>query len=114
LGQVSLNGKHISKITIIIFRPHVLVGVGVNQLHVYTHSIADAANAAFQNGTNSQSLSDFTNVGCLPSIRHDRGARDHFQIADLRQIGEHVVLNAVRKVGVLFFVAQIFKRQHCD
>ena len=71
LGQVRLNGKHISQITIVIFRPHVLISVGVNQLHVYTHSIADATNAAFQNGTNSQRLSNFTKIGCFPSIRHD-------------------------------------------
>ena len=114
LGQVRLNGKHIGEIAIVVFRPHVLVRVGINQLHIYADAIADPTNAAFQNGTNPKSLPDFANIGCLPAIRHNGGARDHFQITDLRQISEHVVLNTVREIRVLFFVAQIFKRQHCN
>ena len=72
LGQVSLNSKHIGQVAIVIFRPHVLVVCGVDQLNVHAHPIADAANAAFQNGTNPQRLSDFTKVGCFSSIWHDR------------------------------------------
>ena len=52
LGEIGLNREHIRELTIVIFRPHVLVILCVNQLHVDAHAVANAANAAFQNGTN--------------------------------------------------------------
>ena len=91
-----------------------LVGVGVDQLHIYADPVANAANAAFENGTNTERLSNFTNVGSFLSIWHNRCARDHLQVAYLRQVSEDVVLNAVRKIGILFFVAPIFKWQDCN
>ena len=41
-------------------------------------------------------------------------ARDDFQIGDLRQAGQNFVLDAIGEVGVVFFAAQVFKRQHGD
>ena len=89
-----------------------LVVCGVDQLNVHSHPIANPAHAAFQNGSDAECFPYFANIGCLPSIWHDRGARNHFQVANFGQIRQHVILNAVRKIGILFFVAQIFKRQY--
>ena len=50
----------------------------------------------------------------LPAILHDGSSRYHFQIADLRQIRQHVVLNAIGKVSIGFVVAEIFKGQDRD
>src|SRR5438105_12918468 len=47
LREIGLDGKDVGQITIVILRPNVLVAVGVDQLDVDAHSIADAANAAF-------------------------------------------------------------------
>jgi hypothetical protein len=51
----------------------------------------------------------------LPAtILHDAGAADHFEIGHFCQLGQNVVLHAIGKECVLFFVAKIFKRQHCN
>ena len=107
-----MNREHIGQVAIVIFRPQVLVIRGIDQLHVHAHTIANTANAAFQNGSDAERFSYFTNVGRFSPIRHDGGARDNFQVANLRQIREHVVLNPVGEVGVFFLGAEIFKWQH--
>ena len=47
-------------------------------------------------------------------VLHHRTAADHFQIGDLCQIGENFVLHSVGEEFVLFFLAQILKRQDRD
>ena len=43
----------------------------------------------------------------------DRAA-DHFQIRDLCQVREDLILHAIGEVCVCFFFAQIFKRKDRD
>ena len=50
----------------------------------------------------------------LAAILHHAGAADDLEIGNLRQLGQNVVLDTVGKGGVLFVVAQVFKRQHRD
>ena len=109
-----MNGEHVGQVAIVIFGPNVLVVLGIDQLHVDAHTIANASHAAFQNCGDAERFSNFTNVWGLSAICHDRRARDDLQIANLRQIGEHIVLNAIGEVGVLFIVAQILERQDGD
>ena len=44
-------------------------------------------------------------------VLHDARAADHFQISDLREVGQDLVLHALGEEAVRFFFAQIFKRQ---
>src|SRR5437762_1215150 len=48
------------------------------------------------------------------AIRHNRCARNHLQIADLRQVREQIILNTVREVRVFFLIAEVLERQHCN
>ena len=114
MSEIGLNRENVGQIAIVIVGPNMFVVGGVDQLDVHAHSIAFAADTPFQNGGNAERLADFTHVRRLPAIRHDRRARDHFQVADLGQVGENVVLDAVREISVLLFVAQIFKGQHSN
>ena len=41
-------------------------------------------------------------------------SRDHLQIRDVRQLRQNFILDAIGKVGVFFFAAQVFKRQNGD
>ena len=84
LGQIRLDGEDVGQITIVIFRPYVLVILGVDQLHVHADPIADTPNTAFENGGNAQRLSDFANVRCLAPVGHNRCAGDYLQVADFR------------------------------
>ncbi len=88
---------------------------GVDQLHVHAHAIADATDAAFQKRGHAERFANFAGVArAVAAIRHDRHARNHFQIADFRKIRQDIVLHSVGEIGVLLFVAQIFERQNCD
>src|SRR5262249_7501737 len=57
--------------------------------------------------------SDLTEIS-FAAIIHDTRPTDDFQIGDLRQLGQDVVLHAIDKGGVLFLLAQIFERQNGD
>src|SRR5438067_8220078 len=48
LREIGLNGEYVGQIAVIIFRPNVLVVVGIDQLDVDTYPIADEAKDAFQ------------------------------------------------------------------
>ena len=62
LREIGLNGEDISQIAVVIFRPNVLVVVGVDQLHVHAHAIADAADAAFQKRGHAKCFANFAGV----------------------------------------------------
>src|SRR5215472_4166292 len=89
-----------------------LVGIGVDQLDVHSDAIAGTTDTALENRRNTKSLSDVANIWRVTTITHDRCARDHFQITNLRQVREDVVLHAIREVRVLLLIAQVFKWQH--
>ena len=48
------------------------------------------------------------------SILPNRSAADDFEIGNLRQVRQNIVLHAVGKIGVLLVITEIFKRQHGD
>ena len=93
---------------------HVAAHFGIDQLGVDPDLVARAPDASFENVRNTQRLSNFADVVRFPLVLHHRRARNHFQIANLRQVGEHVVLNPVREKGILFVGAQVFKGQDRD
>src|SRR5262245_14691232 len=91
------------------------VVVRVDQLHAHSHTIANATNTAFQKRAHSERFADFAGVAyTVAAIGHDRHARDDFQIADLREIRQDVVLYAIGEISVFLFIAQILKRQNGD
>ena len=91
-----------------------LVVRGIDELHVNPHAIAFPAHTSFQNGADVEGFADLARIMRLPAIRHDRGARDHFQVADLGQVRQEIVLDAVSEIGVLRVVAEIRERQDGD
>ena len=114
LGEVSLDGKDIGYIAIVIARPNVLVAIRIDQLHVYPHLVAGAADTAFKNVRDPELLTNIANIRSLSAIGHDGSARDHFEFADFRKIGQNVVLYSISKESVLLVVAQIFEWQYRD
>ena len=64
---------------------------------------------------NTQLLRDLLEIaGDAALVLHHRSAADHFQVLDLGEIRQQLILDPVSKVSVLFFVTQIFQRQHCN
>ena len=109
------EGRSNRRRPVVTLRPDVAVVAGVDQLDVDEHAVARAPDAPFQNIRHAQRLADLTHIapaGFL--ISHHAGAADYFQIVNLRQACQHVVLNPGGEVGVFFVVTEILKGQHCN
>ena len=114
-GDLALNGEDVSQIAIVYLCPKMRVCPGVNQLCVYAHTVAGALHAAFEHMRNAEFLGDLAKVahrGIL--ILHHTCATNYFQVGNSGEIRKDFVLNAVCEVGVLFFIAKIFKGKNGD
>src|SRR6478672_2647550 len=67
--------------------------------------------AALQNMRYPQIISNLTEIS-FATVIHDTRSADDFQVADLGQLGQNVVLHAISKGRVLFLLAEVFKRQN--
>src|SRR4030095_1497130 len=61
---------------------------------------------------NSKCPSDLTQIARATLELLHRGAANHFEVCDLCQAREYVVVNAGREVFVLFIITQIFEWQN--
>src|SRR5205814_9451554 len=59
-----------------------------------------------------------TNIAEIPfcafSVLHDRSPADHFEVSRFREIRQNFILNAIRKINVLFLIAQILERKNSN
>ena len=110
LGDFALDGKDIRQFAIVSFGPKVRIGPCVDELHVYPDRVACFLHAAFQDIGHPEKTRDLAHVFRLaPKLRGGR-ARDDFEITDLRQAGEDLILNAFAEIRVLRVAAEIFER----
>src|SRR3989442_3448904 len=86
----------------------------LNELHVYPHGVAASLHAAFHDMRDAQLLRYLTEVSRRALVMLSRCARDYFELGDLCQASQNLVLNAVSKVSVRFFFASVFERKHRD
>src|SRR5215467_2271870 len=89
------------------------VSARIDQLRVEAKVRADSADTTLQNMRYSQIISDLTKIS-FATVLHHAGPADDFQVANLCQLGQNVVLYAIGKGSVLFLLTQIFKRQNGD
>src|ERR1700720_1455551 len=91
------------------------IGAGIDQLGTDTNSASGALHRTFEDVSDPKRFADFTKVALDEVfVLHHRSAADHFEIGHFRGISQYLVLNTVGKVGVLFVVAEIFKRKDSD
>ena len=114
LCEIGLDREHIREIAIVTLGPDVLVVQRVDELHIHVHAVAGLLHAPFEDRRDAERFADFPHVYFFVAIWGHRGARDHFQVADLREVCENVVLDAVGEVGVLLVVAAVFEGQDSD
>ena len=110
-----MDGEDIGQIAIVALRPQMRVVARVEQLRSYPHFVGRTLHAAFHDTRDAELLTDLTQIARGAGlVLHDAGAADHFEIRDLREVGQNLVLHPIGEEGVLFVLAQIFKRQHGD
>src|ERR1039457_2018627 len=88
--DLALDSEDIVNRTIVMLGPKMRVRSSIDQLRSHAHAISRALHAAFQHVSDPKLSSNFTDVMCRSTFEiHHTGAADHFQIADLGQVGEN-------------------------
>src|ERR1700677_1061947 len=82
-----LHIEEIGKRLVKPLRPEMTAGLGVDELHVDTHAIAAALNAALEDITDVQIEPDGLHVERLPLVSESGVAGDHNGAAKTREIG---------------------------
>ena len=76
------------------------VDTRVDELHVDAHFVAGLLDGAFEHMRHTELLRYCLEVFRLAFVFCRRGARDHFQVRNARQLCEDLVLNTIREVSV--------------
>src|SRR2546421_1612908 len=113
LRDLTLDCKQPIQIAVVFLGPDVRVGARVDQLRVQVKNRAGSADAAFQDMRYSQIISNLTEIS-FAAIFHHAGPADDFQVADLRQLGQDVILHIISKRAIFLLLAEVFKRQNGD
>src|SRR6266480_191632 len=75
--------------------------------------VSRPAHAAFHHVTDTQLLRDFFEIARdVALVLLYRSAADYFQILNLREVRQQLILDSICKKSVLLFIAEIFQRQH--
>ncbi len=89
------------------------VGARVDQLRIQVNPITAPARASLQHVRHAKCIPNLAHIA-FAAVLHHAGSADDFEIGDLRQLGQNVVLHTIGEDGVFFLVVQIFKRQNGD
>ena len=116
LCNVTLNGEYVfgGQLPVVGLRPQMLVGHGVDQLHVDTNLATGTLYSAFQNGGYTELFCQFRYAQAGVSELFHRCPGYDLQIPQLGQQRQQVIMHSVDKKNVLFQRTAIGKRQDRD
>src|SRR5690348_17105026 len=86
----------------------------LDELNGNPNAVTRAADTPFENGLDIQDARNGADVLLLAPEREGRGSCRDAQPRDLGQSVEDLLGQAIAEVLVLFFRAEVCKRQHCD
>ena len=76
------------------------VSSGIDQLRADPDAISGALYVPFQNVSDTQGTGDLAQIARRGAVLHHRTATGDLQVGDLCQVGENLVLHAIRKENV--------------
>src|SRR5215813_8333828 len=97
LGDFVLHREHVGQAAVVAFRPDVPSGGDVVELYGDAHAVTTLADTALDHIANAVVLGDLPQMDGLTLVDERRIARDHEEPAQLRQRGDDILANAVRK-----------------
>ena len=110
-----MDGEDIGQIAIVGLRPEMRVLARIDQLRADPHFVGRALHAAFDDMRDAELLADLAQIARRAGlVLHHARAADHFQIGDLREVGQNLVLHPIGEKDVLFVAAQVFEGKHSD
>src|SRR6266571_5375628 len=90
------------------------VAQGIDQLHIHPDGVTRLLYAPFENVCHTELLCDVADISRFVSKLLCRSTRDHFEVTDLRQPGEDLILDAFAKISVIRIVTQVLEGQNGD
>ena len=90
------------------------IGCRIDQLGIDADLIARSPDAPFEHITHSQLTADLLGIDGLVAVGEGGVARNHQHVRDTREIGRHVLGDAVGKILLLRVVAEVCKGQDDD
>src|SRR5439155_20030072 len=96
LRDLDLDHKQVIQIAIVLLGSVVGVGACIDQLRVEAKMCSGSADAALQNVRHPQIISDLTEIS-FAAVLHHAGPANHFEVGDLCQLGQDVVLHTIGK-----------------
>ena len=100
LRDFALDGEDVSQVAVVVFCPNAPVRTCINELNVYTHSLAILLHGSLQNRGDTEFLRDALQVPGLAPILLGGNPRDDLQVCHTRELGQDLVLNTFGEVGV--------------
>src|SRR6266566_669379 len=86
----------------------------VDELCGDPHTITGTADRAFEYRLNTKLTADGANIDRAPLVGEARVARDHYQIRDLRQVGDDVFADSVGEILLLRIPRHVGEWQNRD
>jgi hypothetical protein len=114
LRDLALDREDVLDVAVVALRPQVVVGGGLDQLHVDVHLVAGLLHAALENRGDAELHRDGLEILGLRLVALGRGAGNDLEVADAGQAREDLVLHAAGEVLVGLVLAQVLERQHGD
>src|SRR5580704_13633396 len=112
LCHFALQGKYVSKLAIIRFRPEVLVSRCADQLGVDPNPVTLSNNRSFHNGIHAERFGNFWHHELAILEAHDRGARNDPQTTNPGETTDKLFSHAVGEVLLRRISAQVLQRKH--
>ena len=107
-----LKVEYIFDITVILFRPDMMVIDGVDQLYSYAKTLSGASNAAFQNISYAQFLGHLLRFYGLVFVSPAGIPRDHEHTGQFGQISDQVFRHPISEISLFRITAEIFEGQY--
>ena len=82
LGDLALDVEYVGQLAVVGLGPQVVVRSGIDELADDSDLVSRTANAAFEDRGDVQLPADLLKRPVAVLVPHDRGARDHLQVAD--------------------------------
>jgi hypothetical protein len=98
-----LDEEDIGQIAIVVCAHRCASVPGIDQLRVHPHFIGGALHAAFDDMRHAQLLADLPQIArCTAFVLHHRHPTNHFEIRDLCEVGQDLVLTPSAEQGIAF------------
>ena len=113
-NHLILNVEDVFKVAVVPFGPQVIAGRGIQKLRRHAHSVACLAHAALDDILDTEFAPHVLDLWRLALVVERGIAGDDNHRAEARELGDHVLADAIGEILLLGVSAHVDERQHGD